>query len=66
MDVPAKTIQKLEIEVIMLSLVLLVGAMLWTWQIGMTANGLDHRLGHASEDLIELRQNIKQLEAKRR
>ena len=60
-----KTIQKLQIEVILLSLVLLAGAMLWTLQIGTAANKLDHALDHAGDDLKGLRQNIQKLEAKR-
>ena len=59
-----KTVQKLQIEVILLSLVLLAGAMLWTLQIGMAANKLDHELDHAGDDLKGLRQNIHRLEAK--
>jgi hypothetical protein len=63
-DAQAKTIQKLQIEVILLSLVLLAGAMTWTWQIGMAANMLDHRLEHATDDVKELKQTIQRLEAK--
>ena len=63
-DALEKTIQKLQIEVILLSLVLLAGAMLWTWQIGMAANKLNHQLDHAGDDLKGLRQNIQKLEAK--
>ena len=64
MDVQTKIIQKLQIEVILLSLVLVVGAMMWTWQIGMSANGLDHRLDHSSEDLRDLKHSISMLEVK--
>lgn len=60
-----RAIQKLRIEVILLSLVLLSGAMAWTWQIGMAANTLDHRLGHATDDLKEIRQTLARQEAKR-
>ena len=63
-DALEKTVQKLQIEVILLSLVLLTGAMLWTWQIGMTANMLDHELDHADANMKELKQNIQKLEAK--
>ncbi len=59
-----KTVQKLQMEVILLSLVLLTGAMLWTWQIGMAANKLDHELDHAGSNVKELQMNIQKLEAK--
>jgi len=65
MEAPEKTIQKLQIEVILLSFVILIGGMLWTWQIGMAANVLDHRLDHATEDLNRMQQNVRQMEAKR-
>ena len=64
-NVLEKTVQKLQFEVILLSLVMLAGAMLWTFQIGMAANKLDHELDHAGDDLKGLRQNIQKLEAKR-
>lgn len=59
-----KTIQKLQIEVILLSMALLAGAMIWTLQIGMAANKLDHELDHSGDALKDLRQNIQRLEAK--
>lgn len=64
-DALEKTVQKLQLEVILLSLVLLAGAMLWTLQIGAAANKLDHELDHVGDDLKGLRQNIQKLEAKR-
>ena len=64
-DIQNKAIQKRQAGVLLLSLVIVIGAMLWTWQIGMAANSLDHRLEHASEDLKDLRQTVKQLEARR-
>lgn len=63
MDTQEKTIQRLQIQIILLSLFLLAGAAAWTWQIGQSANDLDHRLYHVSEDLKGLRENVRQLEA---
>jgi hypothetical protein len=63
-DPQTKLIQKLQIELILVSLILLVGAMAWTWQIGMASNRLDHELDHAGEDLKGLRQSIERLEAR--
>ncbi|HLJ55473.1 MAG TPA: hypothetical protein VKT77_10580 [Chthonomonadaceae bacterium] len=60
-----KTIQKLQIEVILLSMALLAGAMIWTMQIGMAANKIDHELDHAGDALKELRLSVQKLEAKR-
>ena len=65
MEALEKTIQKLQIEVMLLSLVVVAGGMLWAYQIGMAANRLDHELGHAGDDLKEMRLNIQKLEAKR-
>ena len=64
-EVHEKTKQKRQAIILLLSLAILAGAMLWTWRIGMAANNLDHRLEHASEDLMELRQAVQKLEAKR-
>jgi hypothetical protein len=64
MDAQAKTIRKLQIELILISFALVFGAMAWTWQIGMAANNLDHRLDHATEDVKDLKQSIARLEAK--
>jgi hypothetical protein len=64
MDVQAKTIRKLQIELILVSFILVFGAMAWTWQIGMAANELDHRLDHTTEEVQQLKQSISRLEAK--
>ena len=64
MDLQAKTIRKLQIELILVSFALVFGAMAWTWQIGMAANTLDHKLDHAAEDVKDLKQSIARLEAK--
>jgi hypothetical protein len=63
-DAKDRIIQKLQIEILLLSLVFLAGGMLWTWQIGQTANNLEHRLHHTSEDLQGLRKNVQKLEEK--
>jgi hypothetical protein len=64
-DALEKTITKLQVEVILLSMALLAGAMVWTWQIGMAANRIDHELDHANDSLKELRLSIQKLEGKR-
>ena len=63
-DVREKAIQNRQAAALLLSLALLVGTMLWTWQIGLAANKLDHRLEHATEDVKELRDKVQKLEAK--
>jgi hypothetical protein len=63
-DLHEKMIQKLQFEVVLLSLALLVGAMLWTWQIGMAANKIEHGLSHVTDDLKVLRRTVKELEAR--
>ena len=64
MDAQAKSIRKLQIELILVSFILVFGAMAWTWQIGMAANLLDHELDHATENVKHLKENIARLEAK--
>ena len=64
-DTREKFIAKLQVEVILLSLALVAGAAAWTWQIGMAANALDHRAGHAAEDIMGLRRDIERMEAKK-
>ncbi len=64
-DGQEKTILKLQIQVILLSFAVLIGAMIWTWQVGMASNLLDHQLEHASGDLKEMRQEVGRLEGKR-
>jgi len=56
--------QRRQVAMLLVSLALVIGAMLWAWQIGMAANGLDHRLDHAAEDLKEMRQTVQHLEGK--
>ena len=60
-----KTLQNRQIGMLICSLALVIAAMLWTWHLGISANDLDHRLEHATDEVTELRQLVQQLEMKR-
>ena len=64
-DVLEKKIQRLQLQVMVLSLVVVAGGLLWAYQIGMAANRIDHELSYAGDDLKEMRLSIQKLEAPR-
>lgn len=51
--------------VCVLSLVMLIVAMIWTWRVGEEANKIAHRLAHKQEGLDDLKKRVKNMEAQR-
>ncbi len=50
--------------VMALSLLMVVGAMAWTYHIGLKSNAIEHQLAHLEDGLKDLRQVVHQQEAK--
>jgi hypothetical protein len=53
-----KLLNKLATEIMALSVLLILVGTIWSWRVGLSANEVDHRLYHASENLIGLRHNV--------
>lgn len=60
----ADTLDRITLELILLSFGLLVLAMVWTWQIGLEANNIEHRLFHVTENTNVIVTDIQKLEAR--
>ena len=56
-------IQRLRLELLLISGAILFPAMWWTLHIGQDANNLDHRLYHVTENLEGIHKNIEKMEA---
>jgi hypothetical protein len=54
--------ERVQVRLIVVSLIILVIAGLWTYRIGMQANAADHELSHLTEDIEGLNKNVEKLE----
>ena len=55
-----------EVVAIVVSLVIVLSSIVWTWSVGQDANRLAHRLDHAQQELVLLRLEVVVVEERAR
>lgn len=61
-SISEKEEERIHLELIAISFVIIVFAAIWTYRMGLEANAIDHQLFHVAENVDGLRKNVEMME----